>query len=117
MTFKEELAHYMRLQEEGFADTAQEEIQSTGYIVHTLEAAIWCLLTTESYEECVLKAVNLGEDTDTVAAVAGGLAGLYYGYENIPEPWLETIVKRDAVEELCDEFYLGMKRKSLEVTD
>ena len=78
------------------------EIQSGGYVVHTLEAAIWCLLTTYSYEECVLKAVNLGDDTDTVAAVAGGLAGALYGYEGIPVKWLATLKKRETLEEMCE---------------
>ena len=52
-----------------------EAIKSSGYVVDTMEAVLWCLLNTSSYEECVLKAVNLGEDTDTIAAIAGGLAG------------------------------------------
>ena len=73
-------------------------------MVHTLEAAIWCLLNTNSYEECVLKAVNLGEDTDTVGAVAGGLAGLAYGYENITKEWLDVIVKKDWIKKLCEDF-------------
>uniref|UniRef100_UPI0028AE2B1B ADP-ribosylglycohydrolase family protein n=1 Tax=Lacrimispora sp. TaxID=2719234 RepID=UPI0028AE2B1B len=63
-------------------DLEEKEIASSGYVIHTLEAASWCLLTTNSYEECVLKAVNLGEDTETTGAVAGGLAGIVYGYDN-----------------------------------
>ena len=59
-------------------------IHSSGYVVDSIEAAAWCLISTESYGECILKAVNLGDDTDTVAAIAGGLAGLFYGVENIP---------------------------------
>ena len=77
------------------------EIQSGGYVVHTLEAAIWCLLTTRSFDACVLKAVNLGADTDTVGAIAGGLAALYYGYEAIPGEWLEVIRKREWIEGMC----------------
>ena len=87
--------------EEGFSNLSRDEIKSSGYVVDTLEAAIWCILTTDSYKECVLKAVNLGSDTDTVAAVAGGLAGIMYGYEGIPEIWLEKIKKRDYLEEMC----------------
>ena len=78
------------------------EIQSGGYVVHTLEAALWCLLTTRSFDACVLKAVNLGDDTDTVAAVAGGLAGAMYGYEGIPVKWLDTLKKREELEEMCE---------------
>ena len=48
--------------------------------------------------------MNLGEDTDTVAAVAGGLAGILYGYDNIPKEWTDTLVKNDMISKLCDEF-------------
>lgn len=81
---------------------SKEQIKSSGYVVDTIEAAFWCLLTTKSYKECVIKAVNLGEDTDTVAAVAGGLAGALYGYEAIPEKWRRTLIKREYIEELCE---------------
>jgi len=77
-------------------------IRSGGYVVDTLEAALWCLITTDSYRDCVLKAVNLGEDTDTVAAVAGGLAGTLYGQAGIPQEWLDTLLKRDYIEHLCE---------------
>ena len=79
----------------------EEQIKSSGYVVHTLEAAIWCFLNTDNYKDCVLKAVNLGDDTDTVGAVAGGLAGLYYGYNEIPKEWLDVIPKKDWIEELA----------------
>ena len=96
---------YGRLRDlEVFMNLPDSEIKSSGYVVHTLEAAIWCLLNTSSYEECVLKAVNLGDDTDTVGAVAGGLAGLAYGYENIPKEWLDVIVKKDWINKLCEDF-------------
>ena len=62
-------------------------------MVDTLEAAVWCFLNTENYKECVLKAVNLGDDTDAVGAVAGGLAGLYYRIETIPSEWVNIIPK------------------------
>ena len=71
-------------------------------MVDTLEAALWCLATTDSYRECVLKAVNLGDDTDTVAAVAGGLAGGVYGLEGIPQEWLNSLQRKDYIETLCE---------------
>ncbi|MDD7389087.1 MAG: ADP-ribosylglycohydrolase family protein [Lachnospiraceae bacterium] len=96
-----ELGSYDRLNDlRAFQMTPEDEISSSGYVVHTLEASIWCLLNTDSYEQAVLKAVNLGADTDTVGAVAGGLAGLFYGYAQIPSEWLETIRKREWVEQL-----------------
>jgi len=69
--------------------------------LYTLEASIWCLLTTENYKEAVLKAVNLGGDTDTTGAVTGGLAGLLYGLDTIPEKWVEQIVRYDDIENLA----------------
>jgi ADP-ribosylglycohydrolase len=82
-------------------DTAEENIIPSGYVVESLEAAVWCLITTGSLRECLLKAVNLGDDTDTIAAIAGGLAGLYYGYEAIPQEWLAVIKRRDWIEDMC----------------
>ncbi|MEA4922834.1 MAG: ADP-ribosylglycohydrolase family protein [Eubacteriaceae bacterium] len=97
-----ELEHYHRLWDiETFAKLPESEIKSGGYVVNTLEAAIWCLLNTGSYRDCVLAAVNLGDDTDTTAAVAGGLAGLWYGYDAIPQEWRDTIRGRDIIDRLC----------------
>lgn len=84
---------------------SRDEIKSTGYVVDTLEAALWCLYHSENYSDCVLKAVNLGGDTDTIAAVAGGLAGLLYGVggeKGIPERWIEQIPRREWIAELCE---------------
>lgn len=83
------------------AQREESRIRSSGYVADTLEAALWCLLTTDSYTECVLKAVNLGNDTDTVAAVAGGLAGALYGFDAIPEQWLTRLIRREYIEALC----------------
>ena len=70
-------------------------------IVDTLEAAVWCLLNTNNYKDAVLKAVNLGDDTDTVAAITGGLAGVLYGYEAIPKDWTDLLIKCKDIEEYC----------------
>lgn len=82
----------------GIEEVARENILSSGYVVDTFEAAMWCLLTTDSYKECILKAVNLGDDTDTVGAVAGGLAGIMYGYDNIPKEWIEGLKSKEVIE-------------------
>ena len=97
-----EYHHYERLLSVHFNKLSVEEIKSSGYVVDTLEAAVWCVLTTDSYKDCVLKAVNLGNDTDTIAAITGGLAGALYGYEAIPKEWLDTLIKRDFIEEMCE---------------
>ena len=96
-----EFSHYARIFEADFAKTPVSDIRSGGYVVETLEAAIWCLLNTNTYEECALLAVNLGKDTDTTAAVAGALAGAIYGYDAIPTGWKNTLLKREYMEELC----------------
>lgn len=82
----------------GIEEKTRDEVQSTGYVLHTLEAALWCALNTESYAECVLVAVNLGDDSDTTACVAGALAGAMYGYRAIPERWLESLRGKDLIE-------------------
>lgn len=102
--YSAEMEHYKRLFDVDFAKTPEELINSSGYVVHSLEAAIWCLLTTDSYSNCVLKAVNLGSDTDTVAAIAGGLAGCLYGIEGIPERWINTLLRRDFIDDICCRF-------------
>ena len=98
------LSKFERVDKDGLLSLGEDDIQSSGYVLHTLEAALWCLLTTKSYKDCVLKAVNLGADTDTVAAVAGGLAGIYYGAEAIPETWVDTVAKVDDIKVLCCAF-------------
>lgn len=97
-----EHAKYKRLFAADFHRLPMAEIKSTGYVVDTLEAAVWCLLTTATYRDCVLKAVNLGSDTDTVAAIAGGLAGALYGYDSIPVEWRNTLLGREYIEEMCE---------------
>ncbi|MCJ8152892.1 ADP-ribosylglycohydrolase family protein [Chryseobacterium sp. SSA4.19] len=79
----------------------QEEISSSGYVVSSLEASLWCFLNSGSYAEAVLKAVNLGEDTDTTGAVTGGIAGIYYGFEDIPEEWITQLVRKEDIENVC----------------
>ena len=85
----------------------RDEIRSSGYVVDTLEAALWCLWVTNTYKDCVLTAVNLGVDTDTVAAVAGGLAGIVYGCggkNGIPTRWINQIARKEWIQSLCDNF-------------
>jgi ADP-ribosyl-[dinitrogen reductase] hydrolase len=81
------------------------DISSSGYVLHTLEASIWCLLTSNSYAETVLKAVNLGNDTDTTGAVAGGLAGILYQEHGIPTLWVEQLVKVREIKDLAFRLY------------
>jgi len=79
----------------------EPEIASSGYVVHSLEASLWCLLNSSSYEETVLKAVNLGQDTDTTATIVGGLAGLVYSFDQIPEKWVTQLARREDIDDLA----------------
>ena len=100
--FAAEMHHYHPMLAGDFAATPRAQIKGSGYVVDTLNAAVWCLLNGKSYAESALLAVNLGEDTDTVAAVAGGLAGLYYGLDGIPADWIALIPRREWIAALCD---------------
>ncbi len=95
-----EIVFYNRLLNDNIYELGEDEIKSTGYVVHTLEASIWCLLTTDNYVDAVLKAVNLGEDTDTTGAVTGGLAGMLYGFKTIPQFWIDVLAKKDDINKL-----------------
>ncbi len=99
-----ELIPYRRLFDGEFDLLPRDEIKSSGYVLDTLEAAVWCALTTENFRDCILKAVNLGLDTDSVGAVAGSLAGLLYGFEGIPEDWRNSLLKKEYLEETGEKF-------------
>lgn len=100
---EDELRHFDRIKNTSlFKDFSENQIRSGGYVVDSLEASLWCLLNSSSYEECVKKAVNLGDDTDTTACIAGGLAGLYYGAESIPEEWLSVLMRREWIESMIE---------------
>jgi ADP-ribosylglycohydrolase len=102
-----EMAHFDRLLTGDIHELDESQIKSSGYVVHTLEASLWCLMTTETFSDAVLKAVNLGDDTDTTAAVAGGLAGLLYGVEQIPSAWIEQLARKEDIEDLCERLAKG----------
>jgi ADP-ribosylglycohydrolase len=80
------------------AGVPEDEVRSEGFVLDTERAALWCLANTSSYAECVLVAVNLGEDTDTTAAVAGGLAGIAYGIGGIPDEWLDALLGKATID-------------------
>ncbi len=104
----ENLEYYNRLRDlAAFAKTPEDKIKSSGYVVDTLEAVLWSLVNTDSFESALLKAVNLGDDSDTVGAIAGGLAGLGYGSEGfwgigIPSKWVNVIQKKEWIAALCE---------------
>lgn len=89
----------------------EEEIFSSGYVIHTLEASIWCLLTTDNYKDAVLKAVNLGDDSDTTAAVTGGLAAILYGFDSIPADWVSQLARSADIEDLTHRLTFSLAKR------
>lgn len=81
-----------------------DQIKSSGYVVDSLEASLWCTIKNDTYKDAVVSAVNLGEDTDTIGAITGSMNGIIYGKNNIPERWLNKLKKKDYLEELSDQF-------------
>lgn len=98
---KREIAYFNRILVSDIEREEESDIHAGGYVLNTIEASLWCLLNSSTYSEAVLKAVNLGGDADTTACVTGGLAGLLYGFDDIPKDWITTIARRDDIEDLC----------------
>jgi ADP-ribosyl-[dinitrogen reductase] hydrolase len=99
-----DLEHFKAILEQNIGDLAENEIQSSGYVIHTLEASLWCMFNCHSYEESVLRAVNLGDDTDTTGAVTGGLAGVFYGINMIPYSWINSLARIADIYDLGERF-------------
>lgn len=105
---EDEKEHFKRFIQNDIRTAAEAEIYSGGYVIQSIEASLWCLLNTASYEEAVLKAINFGHDTDTTAAITGGLAGLLYTSNNIPEYWIASLARMEDIVDLgkrVDEVY------------
>lgn len=81
-----------------------DQIRSSGNVVDSLEASLWCTVKNDTYENAAVAAINLGEDTDTIGAITGSLNGIIYGKNNIPERWLNKLRKKDYLEELSNQF-------------
>lgn len=79
----------------------RDQIQGSGYCVASLEAALWCFATTESFEAAILTAANLGDDADTTAAIAGQLAGAFYGVDSIPRHWREQLYMGEDIDAMA----------------
>lgn len=102
-TYKKEMDYFDRLYDlSEFTQVSENKIKSSGYVVDSLEASVWSLITTSNAVEAYLKAVNLGDDTDTVGAITGGLIGLFYGFNAIPNGWVDAIQKKDWILDMCE---------------
>ena len=86
----------------------RSSVMSGGYVKETYEAAMWAFQTTDNFEDCVVRAVNRGHDSDTTGAVAGMIAGAHYGIYNIPEKFTQELMWCDKITQLAiDLYYMG----------
>ena len=98
--YQDELSYFRRLLNKEIHLLPENEISSSGYVVDTLEAAVWSFLLSHNYEEAIFTAINLGGDTDTIGALAGGLAGIYYGFNSINNNWIQCLARKKDIYEL-----------------
>ena len=99
---EETIDRYKRILKGNIRELKADDISSSGYVVHTLEATFWTLLN--SYDEAVIKAINLGDDADTVGGCVGGLAGIFYGVDSINEEWKKDLIKYNYIDDMCKKF-------------
>jgi ADP-ribosylglycohydrolase len=109
---KESPQHFNKVLSPQLASLPEREISGSGYVIHCLEASLWCALRAKTYAEGVLAAVNLGDDTDTTGAVTGGLLGLKFGLAGIPQEWQLQLARRNDILALCDQLQTAMNMKS-----
>ncbi len=92
-----EKAHFQRVIEQNIYQIERKDIKSGGYVIESLEAALWCFLRKDNFVSAVLSAVNLGQDTDTTAAITGGISGIYYGLTEVPTHWITSLPRIDEI--------------------
>ena len=95
---------YSRILKCNIQKVNEDSISSSGYVISTLETTMWLFLNSDDYNTTILKAVNLGDDTDTIGACTGGLLGMYYGIDNIKNEWKENLIKYNYIIDLCNNF-------------
>lgn len=100
----ESLKYYERILKSNINEYELKEISSKGYVVDTLEAVFWTLLKHDNYHDTIIEAINLGNDTDTVGAIVGSMAGILYGFDNISKEWIDKLIKKDYLLDLAKKF-------------
>lgn len=101
---------YSRILNDNIKNFKLDDIKSTGYIVDTLEASFWILLNSKDYKEAILTSTNIGNDTDTIGAITGSMAGIIYGVDSIPKEWLDKLGRRDYLFDLANKYERVLKK-------
>ena len=86
-----------------YLSKSYDDLSGSGYVINTLETALWCFNDTDSFHDAILKTVNVGDDADTTAAVCGQIAGAFYGYQGIPESWRKALYMKDEIEMMAEQ--------------
>ena len=104
---------YSRILKNDISSLSEDEISSIGKTLPTLEASLWSFMKNNNYSDSILEAINLGDDTDTVGAITGGLAGIYYGIDSIPKEWLSQLAKKEYLIDLSNAYDESIMNKSI----
>lgn len=112
---EETISYYKRILDGTLEQAPIDTIKSSGFVVSTLEACLWTMLKNSDYESSVVQAINLGDDTDTVGAITGSMAGVLYGKKSIPKRWLDVLSKKDYLEELSSSFEKSIEHHDREL--
>ncbi|MCE0495727.1 ADP-ribosylglycohydrolase family protein [Vibrio salinus] len=107
LDYQPETQEFISIKSGHFLNKRYQDLTGSGFVVDSLESALWCFIYTDSYESCVLAAANLGNDADTTAAIAGQMAGAYYGYSGIRQDWLDALFQHDEIVKVADSLYLA----------
>lgn len=102
--YSSELPYYAPLLNGNIANMEKQRIKSSGYVVTSLITSIWRFMTTDHFEESIFNVINLGSDTDTIAAITGGLSGIFYGIEAIPIRWIQSLARKQDIHDLIVAF-------------
>ena len=97
---KDTFAQYKNMHD--LVSAPESSISSSGFVLHTLEAALWVFFGTESFRDGAIRVVNLGDDADTVGAVYGGIAGAFYGIEEVPDTWLNRLKAKHLIDDVVE---------------
>lgn len=98
------ISKYNRILKNNIRNYNIDEISSSGYVVDTLECALWILLNADNYKDTIIATTNIGNDTDTIGAIAGSMAGIIYGYDSIPKEWLDKLMRKEYLIDLALNF-------------
>lgn len=104
MFSNEVLGYFSRILVGNIIELEIEEINSSSFIVDTLESILWCFMQSDNFKDCIIATTNIGNDTSSIGALTGSIAGIYYGTNNIPTNWMESVRRKDYLISLSEEF-------------